>query len=217
MNFKLEQLYGYPVGIANIDKNLYDKKTIIQTIENNFKKDKKRNKWSDWGSLHHSYNDKNNPNQEKVDFKSLYPLYRTAFKNYFKSMFKVKKINYDMQIVNYTCMEESNYMGEHTHNSIFNAVHYIQFDEKNHTPTCFINPYSHAEYFGISFYKDFNFLLDEKDTVNSWAFKDWQLYSKEDEMVITPGVMKHKVNPQKSKDKNRITIVININSVDISN
>ena len=60
-------------------------------------------------------------------------------------------------------------------------------------------------------------MLDEKDNVNSWAFKDWQLNSKEDEMVITPGVMKHKVNPQKSKDKNRITIVININSVDISN
>ena len=83
MNFKLTQLYGYPIGIATIDNNLYDKKTIIKTIENNFKKNKKRNKWDPFSNLHHSYDDKDNSSQQKVDFKTLYPLYQTAFKNYF--------------------------------------------------------------------------------------------------------------------------------------
>ena len=210
MNFKLTQLYGYPIGRATIDKNLYDKKTIIETIENNFKKDKKRNKWDLFGNLHHSYDDDNNPNQQKVDFKSLYPLYQTAFNNYFKYTFKSKDIKYGMRIVNYTCMGESNYMGEHVHDSIFNAVHYVQFDEKNHTPTCFVSPYSHSDYFGTFFYKNFNSLLDEKNILNSWAFGKWHLGIKEDDLVITPGVMKHRVDPQKSKDKNRITIIINV-------
>ena len=210
MNFKLTQLYGYPIGIATIDKNLYDKKTIIKTIENNFKKNKKRNKWDPFSNLHHSYDDKDNSSQQKVDFKTLYPLYQTAFKNYFNHIFKVKEIKYGMEIVNYTCMEESNYMGEHIHNSVFSAIHYIQFDKKNHSPTCFVNPYPHADYLGSFFYKNFNSFLDEKDTLSSWAFGKWHLGVEEDELIIAPGVMKHRVDPQKSKDKNRITIIINI-------
>ena len=53
-------------------------------------------------------------------------------------------------------------------------------------------------------------MLDEKNILNSWAFGKWHLGIKEDDLVITPGVMKHRVDPQKSKDKNRITIIINV-------
>ena len=113
MNFKLLQLYGYPVGIATIDKNTYDNKNIINTIESNFKKDKKRNKWDIFSDLHHTYDDENNPNQQQVNWETLFPLYKIAFNNYFKHIFKSVDIEYDMQIANYTCMEKSNYMGEH--------------------------------------------------------------------------------------------------------
>jgi len=211
MNFKLMQLYGYPVGIATIDKNMYDKKNIIETIENNFKKDKKRNKWDIFSDLHHVYNDERNPNQQQVNWETLFPLYKIAFNNYFKHIFKSVDIEYDMQIANYTCMEKSNYMGEHIHYSSFSAIHYIQFDEENHSPTCFINPYSHGDYFGMIFHKNINSLLDKRNILSSWAFNKWHLGMKEDELVITPGIMKHRVDPQKSKNKNRITVVINAN------
>tara|TARA_R100000995_G_C3433054_1_gene99478 strand:- start:122 stop:760 length:639 start_codon:yes stop_codon:yes gene_type:complete len=205
------QLYGYPVGIATIDKNMYDKKNIIETIENNFKKDKKRNKWDIFSDLHHVYNDERNPNQQQVNWETLFPLYKIAFNNYFKHIFKSVDIEYDMQIANYTCMEKSNYMGEHIHYSSFSAIHYIQFDEENHSPTCFINPYSHGDYFGMIFHKNINSLLDKRNILSSWAFNKWHLGMKEDELVITPGIMKHRVDPQKSKNKNRITVVINAN------
>ena len=209
MNFKLLQLYGYPVGIATIDKNTYDNKNIINTIESNFKKNKKRNKWDIFSDLHHTYDDEHNPNQQQVNWKTLFPLYKTAFNNYFKCIFKSEDIKYRMWVANYTCMEESNYMGEHIHHSSFSAIHYIQFDEENHSPTCFINPYSHGDYFGMVFHKNINPLLDKKNLLSSWAFNKWHLGMKEDDLVITPGIMKHRVDPQKSKNKNRITVIIN--------
>lgn len=214
MDIKFTQLFGYPVAIANINKNLYDKSKIIQTIENNFYKDKKRNKWDIFSDLHHLYDDDNNPNQEKIDFKSLFPLYKEAFNCYFKVIFKDCNIKYEMNVANYTCMEKSNYMGEHIHHSSFSAIHYIQFDELNHSPTCFINPYTHGDYYGMLFHKNINSLLDNKNPISSWAFNKWHLGMKEDELVITPGIMKHRVDPQNSKDKNRITIVINAQIID---
>jgi len=211
VDFKLIQLYGYPVGIATINKNTYDKKNIIKTIESNFKKDKKRNKWTKFSDLHHLYNDENNPNYKQVNWETLLPLYKTAFNNYFKHLFKSVDIKYHIKVVNYTCMEKSNFMGEHIHHSGFSAVHYIQFDEKNHTPTCFINPYTHGDYVGEVLHTNIPPLLDEKNILNSWAFNRWHLGMKEDELIITPGIMKHRVDPQNSKNKNRITIIANVN------
>ena len=44
-NFRQATLFGFPVMIEKIDKESYDKKSIISTIEKNFKLNKKRNLW----------------------------------------------------------------------------------------------------------------------------------------------------------------------------
>jgi hypothetical protein len=53
-------------------------------------------------------------------------------------------------------------------------------------------------------------LFNDKNPLNCWAFKEWSLDIKEDDLIINPGVMKHKVNLQDSKKKSRITIVVNL-------
>ena len=53
-------------------------------------------------------------------------------------------------------------------------------------------------------------LLSNKHPSNSWAFKDWSLDTEEDDFCFSPAYLKHRINPQTSKKKNRITIVLNI-------
>ena len=48
------------------------------------------------------------------------------------------------------------------------------------------------------------------ENVNSWAYRDWKLDSDEDDFCLVPGVMRHCIESQQSKKKNRITLVINV-------
>ena len=210
MDLKIEQIYGYPVGIVNLNKNLYNKKNIIKSIESNFKTNKKRNKWDGHTTnIHHAYGDWQNPVYKKVDFKTLFPLYDAVIKNYLGKLFTTPVYEYRFDVVNYTCMHKSGEMGEHVHSSDFTMVHYIQFDKLHHKSTCFCNPYPHANYL-YQLSTNLIPLFNDKNPVNCWAFKEWYLDIKEDDLIINPGVMKHKVNLQDSKKKSRITIVVNL-------
>ena len=75
MDLKIHQIYGYPVGVVNLNKNLYNKKKIVKTIGDNFKINKERNKWDKNSSfnIHHAYNDWQNPLYKQIDFKTLLP------------------------------------------------------------------------------------------------------------------------------------------------
>ena len=42
-NFRRATLFGFPVMIEKIDKKSYDKKSIISSIEKNFKLNQKKN------------------------------------------------------------------------------------------------------------------------------------------------------------------------------
>jgi len=203
-------LFGFPVVCTKIDKNSYDKKSIISTIEKNFKLNKKRNLWDQTSVLHHAYNDFSNPKYHKVNFTTLLPIYKEVLLTMFKKMNMVLKYEFNFEIVNYTCLSKSHFMTSHTHfKADFTAVHYIQFDNKHHTPTMFENMLPHVEYINNLRPKLIK-ILSNKHCLNSWAYKDWSLNTEEDDFCLSPAFLKHRIDPQTSKNKNRITIVLNI-------
>ena len=107
-------------------------------------------------------------------------------------------------------MSNSNYMSSHLHpGADFTAVHYIQFDKKHHTPTIFENTLPYIEYLD-TMRPTLSKILNNKDSRNSWAYKDWKLGREEDDFCFSPAYLKHRIDPQTSKIKNRITIVLNI-------
>jgi len=203
-------LFGFPVMITKIDKKSYDKKSIISTIEKNFKLNKKRNLWDKSSVLHHASNDFSNPKYHKVNFDTLIPVYKKALTPMFNSMKTLSSCHFNFNIVNYTCLSESNFMASHIHSKVdFTAVHYIQFDSKHHTPTVFENHLSHTEYIGELRPELFK-ILSSKPSSNSWAYRDWTLDVQEDDFCLSPAFLPHRIYPQTSKNKNRITIILNI-------
>ena len=195
---------------TKIDKKSYDKKSIVSAIEKNFKLNKKRNLWDKTSMLHHSYNDESNPKYHKVNFATLLPVYKKVLSAMFKNMVIFPTYRFDFTIVNYTCLSNSNYMQAHIHpGTDFTAVHYMQFDKKHHTSTRFENTFPHAEY--ITYLRpELIKLLSNKHKSNSWAYKDWILDTEEDDFYLASSFLRHKIDPQTSKNKNRITIVLNI-------
>jgi hypothetical protein len=202
----MQQIFGFPVYITSIDKNLYDKEEIIKDIEYNYNKDKKRNAW-DSGDLHHSYNDGGNENFKKINYNKLMPVYKNVFNEFFKNLkLKTREYQYNFQIVNYTCLTTSQSMKSHIHEDCdFTAVHFIQFDETVHTSTLFEN---NNNYFDMR--PNLKNFLDDGCLLNSWYFNNIKFNIKEDDICITPSFLPHSVSGQLKTDKKRITIVCNI-------
>ena len=195
---------------TKIDQKSYDKKSIISTIEKNFKLNKKRNLWDKESVLHHVYNDGSNPKYDKVNYSTLLPVYEKVLTTMFDGMGMRSTYHFNFGIINYTCLAKSNYMASHIHVGVdFTAVHYIQFDNKHHTPTTFENTLPHTEYLD-TIRPALTKILNNKDSRNSWAYKNWFLNIEEDDFCLSPSLLKHKIDPQTSKKKNRITIVLNI-------
>jgi len=204
-------LFGFPVMSVKIDQKSYNKKSIISTIEKNFKLNKKRNLWDKVSSLHHLHSDESNPAYHKVNFDSLIPVYKKVLSAMFNKMTFLMAYNFDFKIVNYTCLADSNYMESHIHpGTDFTAVHYIQFDKKHHTSTRFENALPHATFIG-DLNPELIKILSTRDPSNSWAHKGWNLDVEEDYFCFSPSFLQHKIPPQTSKKKNRITIILNIN------
>ena len=205
-NFRQATLFGFPVMIEKIDKESYDKKSIISTIEKNFKLNKKRNLWeggSVEGALQSGFKE-----YHKINVTKLLPIYQEILTNMFKRMNILSTFRFI--IANYTCLSKADYMKPHIHpDSDFTAVHYIQFDKKHHTPTMFENTLSGADYL-MHLRPQLPQILSSKDPINSWAYMDWSLDIEEDDFCFAPAYLKHRVDAQTSKDKNRITIVLNI-------
>jgi len=101
-------------------------------------------------------------------------------------------------------------MQSHIHPGVdFTAVHYIQFDKKHHTSTVFENTLPHVEYID-SLRPELSKTLSPADSSNSWAYKNWTPDVEEDDFCFSPGFLKHKIDPQTSRKKNRITIILNV-------
>ena len=133
--------------VERLNCESYDKKSIISTIEKNFKLNKKRNLWDKSSVLHHAYNDFFNSKYHKVNFDTLVPVYQKTLLTLFSRMDLLSAYQFDFKIVNYTCLGSSNYMRAHIHPGVdFTAVHYTQFDKKHHTSTMYENTLPHAQY-----------------------------------------------------------------------
>lgn len=202
-------LFGFPVIITKINSRSYDKKLIISTIEKNFKINKKRNQWDKESVLHHSYNDNTNSKYYKIDYTTLIPVYEKIITEILSNMPLFSKFKFNFTIANYTCLSKCDYMASHIHNSTdFTAVHYIQFDKKNHSATTFENVLPHIDYIQKLRPELSNVLSNHH--LNSWSYASWKLDVKENDFCFSPSFLKHKIEPQTSKNKNRITIVLNI-------
>ena len=202
-------LFGFPVITTKINSKSYNKKSIISTIEKNFKLNKKRNQWDKISLLHHSYNDDTNSKYHKVDYSTLMPVYKKIITKILNNMNIHTSCDFKLTIANYTCLSESNYMASHIHPfTDFTAVHYIQFDKKNHTSTAFENVLPHIDYIH-QLSPELPKILSNHSS-NSWIYDTWKLDVKEDDFCFSPSFLKHKIEPQTSKNKNRITIVLNI-------
>ena len=195
---------------TKIDSKSYNKKSIVSVIEKNFKLNKTRNKWDKISVLHHVYNDDPNPKYHKIDYSTLIPVYEKTITSILESMDLLSTFRFDFSIINYTCLSNSNYMHSHIHPGVdFTAVHYIQFDKKHHTSTRFENTSPHANYLR-ELRPHLIKKLSNKHPSNSWAYEDWGLNIEEDDFCFSPSFLKHRIDPQTSKNKNRITIVLNI-------
>ena len=202
-------LFGFPVMTTKINSKSYNKKSIISTIEKNFKLNKKRNQWDKVSLLHHSYNDDTNPKYHKVDYSTLIPVYQKVITKLLHDMNIHIACEFKFTIANYTCLSKSNYMDSHIHPfTDFTAVHYIQFDKKKHTPTTFENLLPHIDYMH-QLSPELPKILSNHP-LNSWIYRNWKLDIKEDDFCFSPAFLRHKIEPQTSKNKNRITIVLNI-------
>ena len=207
---KNHTLFGFPVMGTKIDQKSYDKKSIISTIEKNFKLNKKRNRWDKQSVLHHAFKDFDNPKYHKVNFDTLLPVYEKVLGEMFKKMDLRSTFRFNFNIINYTCLSKSNYLVSHVHPGVdFTAVHYIQFDKKYHTPTTYENHLPCIDYVS-NITPKLQLILSNKHPTNSWAYPDWTLDIEEDDFCFSPGYLKHRIDSQASKTKNRITIVLNI-------
>lgn len=204
MNF----LFGIPYYKGRIDPSLYDKEKVIQDITQNYSKDPQRNHW-DRSNLHHSYDDHENPEFVRIDYEQLCPLYGEQISNFINSLPSKKHWNYHWEIVNYTCTKGDQMMDIHNHyNSLFHAIHYLKFDS-SHKPTSYANSHTFSPYFS-SLYQDekLSEIFDVCDE-NSWMRDRYSLKTEEDDFLIVPSIIFHKLEASFS-DSLRMTIVMNI-------
>jgi len=211
----MHQIFGFPCFIKNIDENLYNKEEIIKDIEYNYNKNKKRNAWDKGkiteSNLHHIYNDWNNTDFKKINFDKLIPIYEDVFIEFFKNLkFRKEEVKFKFDIVNYTCLTSSQNMASHFHiDCDFSAIHYIKFDETEHTSTLFENSNTYSNYIE-NLRPSLNKILDKTCLLNSWYYKNFRFKIKENDICIIPGLLSHSILKQAETEKTRITIVCNI-------
>jgi len=202
------------IGNIKIDPNSYDKKTIVEKVIDNYRKQPERNFWDKDSKLHHYYGDWENQSLSEVDFVTLKPIYNTIIENYMKHIHFSETIEYSWSIANLAV--NSHFMKEHDHFQItekgqclFSCIHYIKFNKELHAETTFNNPL-HIAYFPANIIK-VNRLLKSDVVSNSTYFHNWVLDSKEDDFIIFPSYLKHVVYDKYKETKEpRIVSVINV-------
>jgi len=88
----------------------------------------------------------------------------------------------------------------------FSAIHYIKYDQAEHSPTIFINPYRQA-----SIANKPNFHSDINQVPQTWISQSF-INVKEGDLLIFPSFFEHKV-PRQRSDNLRVTLSFNFNFV----
>jgi hypothetical protein len=208
----IKYLYGLPIYIEKISPETYEKNKIISQIKNNYKISNVRNNWSKNSfiktDIHHSLEDEENKNFNKINYYNLLEKYKKIISNFFTKLYLKNNLNFKCSIVNYTCSKHNSFMIPHIHSDCsFSLVHYISFDAKQHIPTIFKNPFYFCSLLPNK--KKLIDIFNEKIEENSWIYKEWTFETKEDDVVIFPAILEHYVRNLDSK-KLRITISVNV-------
>jgi hypothetical protein len=220
-----EKYTVFPTNIwkTHIDPSLFDKEMFVSIMYENYKRDPYRNAWDNDGTLHHCYNDWDNPKFISPDISLLMAAYSNVVNKFVSHISpllnKIPKFNF--VLTNLTANKEGQYMAEHDHLSyneaggcVYSAVHYIKLE--SHQPsTTFFNPVIAGHHHTTLEYatKHFNSTSIE----NSANCNKWEIPTVEDDLVIFPAYLKHKVRGnwrQLSPDELRITSVFNIIFID---
>lgn len=203
-----------------IDPNSYDKARLVREATENFRRDPYRNKWANDGTLHHCYDDWDNPNFIKYDFNkmNLVQIYQPLVHQFTNSLNLSRQINYSFEIVNVTVNGPKQYMGVHNHvvdtpnkTTCFVGVHYIKL--LPHQPsTTFMNPIGAAA-FPTFFNYARGYFSDESHDTSSYQ-QQWEINTQEDDLIIFPSYLNHKIRGNWEKlsptEPERITVAINI-------
>ena len=216
MIIRLDNTVLFPTLVYkyHIDPTSYDKDSIVKTVINNYNKSPNRNRWDVQSTLHHYYNDWENEEFDHVNLSSVMTCYENVVQDFVSSFNFKNRFSWNYFIQNITVYKEANhFMDEHDHygdDMMFSAVHYIQKKETDSGLT-FVNPLTVAQYPAIKIRKWAVNNLEHTDINNSAFFKDWTMQPKQDEFVIFPSFLKHKVLPSRIEDNDfRIAISLNI-------
>ena len=125
-----------------------------------------------------------NCNFAEPDWDSMRPVYAKVINEYLASMNLVSGCKFDFGIVNYSAYGDTmSNMRSHFHTeSDFSAVHYIQFDERVHTPTRFENPFKWGDYQNVM--RPHLEKCVVNNLSNSWTCDWWELETHEDDIVF---------------------------------
>ena len=213
----IDQIFGIPLYKSSLDSNSYDKKSILNTILNNFGKSNERNNWDNESyiksKIHHSLCDESNQTFEKPDFSSLKSVYESEIKKYLRMM-NYENLVFKFEIVNYTVMTKDSQMSNHIHTDCeFTSVHYLKFDSESTDSTLFHNSHDYAKYLIASLSPSLSKVCDNKSIQNSWMYQNFKIQTQEDDFIIFPAVLEHSV-PRIENDGERVTIVANIHIKD---
>lgn len=206
--FQTFNLFSNVVWKTKISPALYNKKVILDTLQENYKRDPNRNVWDPEGSnWHHTYKNWDDPKFIPLDLSQLNVQYAKIVSEFLHKQFFNKEIKYSYEIINVTANKGGKNMGKHAHEDAFYAaVHYLNF-KKSHSNTEFTNTNPIVDYSCFNTSKEF---LNTNEIQNSQFFSTWQFDAQEDDIIFFPGFLKHEVKQENNTDDLRVTVAINI-------
>jgi len=202
---------------SKIDPSLYNKDELYLDLKHNYTLNNSRKVEKDSlgyfpdTNFHVYYNDWNNLNYKKIDFTLLYKQYNRVIENFLSTIKFNNSIEYQWYIVNIN-VAKNGFLAEHDHNGEiqlykdwphqFSLVHYFSL-KPHHSTTTFLNP--------MKIHTDLGKKLDNVDLSTSSYFQNCNVPMSEDDIIIFPCYIKHRVDASEiTTDDLRITVAINI-------
>jgi len=212
-DFTKTDLFSCPIYQIRIDPNSYDKEKILKDIKYNKSLKNTRNNTQynfDNCDIHHSYKDFDNKDFRIINYEKLLVVYQEIFNFFFdKVLFTSKEFSWKFEIVNYSAITEGQYLPAHNHiEAAFATVHYLNFKD-DHKFTSFDNPAIFAPYTKHIQPELYN-ILNNMAIDNSYLQGGVEISVEEDDILIFPGALNHKISAQGQTKEPRITLSTNL-------
>ena len=207
-------LFGIPHYLNQIDPTSYQKDKIVSVIEENYRRSSLRNSWEANidNKIHQSYQDEQNEKFLSIDYSELIPIYTQEVDKFLHQLPLKNPLPYRLEITNYTATKNDQSLLFHHHiPSLFYCIHYLKFDPKVHNPTLHQNSHRFADYLSVMYSKELFNIFDDNYVENSWLYTDYSLKTQEDDFLIVPSTIFHKIK-ESSSDLLRCTIAMNVYS-----